>query len=176
MHATDYFRSIPLFSDLSEQEVIDVLRLAKVVTFSAGDYLCRKGEQADCMFVVESGDLSVEVPTKARDSVEITKLGAGAIIGELALVAGEPRSADVVAGSDVQAYRVDRTEFDNMRLDLHPAAFKMLRRIAVTVCGRLRDINTAVAGEVGGQDSVRKSERPPLWRRVLGRFSGEADE
>lgn len=137
---------MPLFSDLTEGEMLDVLRFAKVVRFKGGEYLCRTGEPGKSMYVIDSGRASVQVPRTDRASIEVKMLGPGQVIGEMALVDSRPRSADVMAVDDVQAYELDRVEFDKLRKQLNPAAFKMLRHIALTVSARLRELNNFAAG------------------------------
>jgi CRP-like cAMP-binding protein len=144
----DYFKQLPLFSDLGPSEIIDVLRIARVVQFAPGETLCTRGEQADCAYLIEEGTASVRIAEGKGAAIEVARVGRGEVLGELALVDGHPRSADVVALTVVRGYRIDRSEFDLMRRAMHPAAFKMLRRIAITVSDRLRDINDAIASEL----------------------------
>lgn len=175
MQVADYLRQVPLFSELSPDEMLDVLRIAKVVQFKAGDFLCRAGEVAKCMWVVDGGTVSVQVEREGRTSLEVKVLGRGEVIGELALVDSQPRSADVVATSAVQAYEIDRVAFDKMRGALHPAAFKMLRRIALTVATRLRDLNDRATRTLEIQTREPEAEtagRRSFAQRVLSSLRG----
>jgi CRP-like cAMP-binding protein len=148
VQAADYFKQLPLLRDLGPDEIVDVLRIARVVRFAPGDKLCTRGERGDCAFLLEQGSASVRIADGAGRAIEVARVGPGEVLGELALVDGHPRSADVVALTEVRGYRIDRSEFDDMRRALHPAAFKILRRIAITVSDRLRDINDAIAAEL----------------------------
>jgi CRP-like cAMP-binding protein len=165
----DYLKQIPLFSDLDPEEIMDVLRIARVVSFKAGAKLCTRGAKADCAYVLEHGEVSIRAAEDGQPEIELGRVGAGEILGELALIDGHPRSADVVALGDVRGYRIDRSELDAMRRAMHPAAFKIMRRIAITVSDRLRDVNDAIAQELtkstaGAAKAARKSnaalERP----------------
>ncbi len=172
MQVIDYLRRLPLFSDLTEGEMLDVLRIAKVVRFKAGEYLCRLGEPGPSMYLIESGSASVRVPRPGKPPLEVRVLGAGQVIGELALVDNEPRSADVVALEDVQAYEINRVEFNKLRAQLNPAAFKILRHVALTVSERLRELNDFATGglESGVRPPVGKTDTPsapPTWRRLF---------
>jgi CRP-like cAMP-binding protein len=163
----DYFKQIPLFSDLDPDEIMDVLRIARVVSFKAGSKLCTRGAKADCAYLLEHGEVSIRGAEDGQPEIELGRVGAGEILGELALIDGQPRSADVVALSDVRGYRIDRSELDAMRRAMHPAAFKIMRRIAITVSDRLRDVNDAIAAELqksapgkGARKSSAALERP----------------
>lgn len=72
----------------------------------AGTWLFRAGDPADAMYVVLTGRLEV-----VADDAVLRELGAGAILGELALLTGAPRSASVRARRDTRALRVSREEF-----------------------------------------------------------------
>jgi CRP-like cAMP-binding protein len=148
VQAADYFKQLPLFSDLSPEEIVDVLRIARMGSFEPGDRLMARGERGDWAFVIEQGEGSVRVEDASGRDVEVARVGPGEVLGELSLVDGQPRSADVVAISKISGYRIDRAEFERMRKALDPAAFKMLRRMAITVSDRLRDINEVVSREL----------------------------
>jgi CRP-like cAMP-binding protein len=144
MQAADHFRRIPLFSDLAPDEIVDVLRIARVVAFAPGKLICARGERGDCAYVIEQGEAAVRAVDEAGIPFVIARIGPGEVVGELSLVDGHPRSADVIATTEVRGYRIDRAELDALRRAMHPAAFKILRRIAITVSDRLRDVNDAI--------------------------------
>jgi CRP-like cAMP-binding protein len=165
----DYFKQIPLFCDLNPEEIMDVLRIARVVSFKAGSKLCTRGAVADCAYLLEAGEVSIRASEEGQAEVELARAGAGEILGELALIDGHPRSADVIALSDVRGYRIDRSELDAMRKAMHPAAFKILRRIAITVSDRLRDLNEAIAEELAksGKPRMDPQEGGKTGRHVV---------
>jgi CRP/FNR family cyclic AMP-dependent transcriptional regulator len=148
--AAKFLGRIPLFADLDASEVMDVLRMTQPVTFEPGAVICKQGDPGDCMYVIEAGRCSVSIRGEGGSPIPVATLNAGEIMGEITLVDSQPRSADVSALGHVSAYRIDRSEFELLRAALHPAAFKVLRRIALTVCGRMRAVNGAVSRLVGG--------------------------
>jgi CRP-like cAMP-binding protein len=158
LQPADYFRRIPLFSDLAPEEIVDVLRIARVVRFEPGALRCARGDEGDCAFVIEEGEAAVRALDEIGKEVVIARVGPGEVVGELSLVDGHPRSADVVAVSVVRGYRIDRAELDTLRRAMHPAAFKILRRIAITVSDRLRDVNDAIGKALAA--TVPDRERP----------------
>jgi predicted acylesterase/phospholipase RssA/CRP-like cAMP-binding protein len=76
----------------------------------AGRPLFRRGDEADAMYVVQSGRLQVV----SGDGRVITELSTGAVVGELALLSRAPRSMDVRARRDARLLRLDRADFDAM--------------------------------------------------------------
>ena len=51
--------SIPLFSDLKEKELQSLLQRVQIKTFSKDDFICREGEEGDCLFVIIRGEAEV---------------------------------------------------------------------------------------------------------------------
>lgn len=90
----------------------------------------RRDEQADSLFVVEKGQAAVRIadPSQKRAMpLEVALIGPGEMIGELALVDGQPRSADVVAVTELKGYQLARSDFDSMRAQLTRMLVSQLR-------------------------------------------------
>jgi NTE family protein len=98
----------PLFEGLSEQEVEDVLGSMRPVSFSAGTAICREGDPGTTLFVLVGGQADVLHP--GGDETEV-RLGPGDVIGEMAVVSGEARSATVVAATATEALELDQEAF-----------------------------------------------------------------
>ncbi len=95
-----------------ELEVLD--RLATTIRVAEGDQIVQKNGFGRECFVVIDGQFKVE-----RDDVTIL-LGAGAVIGEMALLTLKPRTASVTATIDSSVYVLTPTEFASL-LDTCPA-------------------------------------------------------
>lgn len=144
-HAAELLKTIPLFSDLDQTELIDVLRVSHLVQFSPGESICRQGERGDSLYIIEAGKAEVSIDTGGGRRLSVATLESGEVFGELTLIDDEPRSADVTVTDAVEGYRIDRKEFQALRDELNPAAYKVLRQIALTVCQRLRAVNDHVS-------------------------------
>jgi len=82
---------------------------AKVHFYSRGEAVLRSGAAGDSMFVIHSGSVSVRLPDDSeRGWDEVAELGAGSVVGEMALLTGETRTADVVATTDVVAVEIGK--------------------------------------------------------------------
>lgn len=92
-------RNVPLFSDLDERDLESLAEEFNERRFSAGDTVALEGEGGLMFFVVESGELSVEV-----HGDPVATIGPGAAFGEIALIDRRPRTATVTAASDVKAF------------------------------------------------------------------------
>lgn len=91
MKTIELVRSHPLFAGLPDQQQKEIIKLMRPQFATPGEPLIRKGENGDAAYFIASG--AVEVQT-ANDTV---RLGRGDVFGEIALMTGGKRSADVVA-------------------------------------------------------------------------------
>ena len=126
---------VPLFAGLSKRHLRRVAKLAHVRRFAAGSPLVRAGEAGRSFFVLLDGTAKV-----VRRGGRPRRLGMGDYFGEMALLDGAPRSADVVAESDVLALTVDRSGFTKL-LSAEPTLAHTLLR---TLAARLRAAETSI--------------------------------
>ena len=103
--------------------------------------LVRRGDPADELFLVTAGRLSVYAPGAHR----LTTLSAGMTFGELAYVRREPRSADVVADSQVECRRLSFALLDELAASEPVLYGKLLRNLLEVVSGSLRIANDELA-------------------------------
>jgi CRP-like cAMP-binding protein len=96
---TALLRNVRLFSDLDERDLESLADEFNERRFSAGQKVALEGEGGLMFFVVESGELSVEVHGES-----VSTMGPGSAFGEIALIDRRPRTATVTAVSDVKAY------------------------------------------------------------------------
>ena len=96
---TALLRNVRLFSDLDESDLESLADEFNERRFAAGQKVALEGEGGLMFFVVESGELSVEVHGES-----VSTMGPGSAFGEIALIDRRPRTATVTAVSDVKAY------------------------------------------------------------------------
>lgn len=107
----------PLFGNLPEDSRELILDRLEVVRIESGEWLMRKGDPGDALYLVGTGRLEVvREATSGEDGddheVELLRvLGPGATVGELALVTGDPRSASVRASRDSGLLRLSFDDF-----------------------------------------------------------------
>jgi CRP/FNR family transcriptional regulator, cyclic AMP receptor protein len=97
--STELLRNVRLFSDLDERDLQSLSEEFNERRFSTGEKIALEGEGGLMFFVVESGELNIEVHGEA-----VSTIGPGSSFGEIALIDRRPRTATVIAASDVKAY------------------------------------------------------------------------
>jgi CRP/FNR family cyclic AMP-dependent transcriptional regulator len=140
-----FFKKIPLFAGLSGDELNEILSGIRSQSLGDGKVLFSEGEPGDAAYVVESGVVEVWAQMDGGDEISVATLQSGEVIGELALIDGARRNATIRAVKDTQLLRIDKVEFDFLRRNSRPAAFKLIRAITQVVCARLRETNEQIS-------------------------------
>ncbi|MBM3663504.1 MAG: cyclic nucleotide-binding domain-containing protein [Actinobacteria bacterium] len=135
------FRRLPMFAGCSEAELAEIDRLADEVSIEPGRVVMRQGDLGQEFAVVVSGSLDV-----VKDDVAVASLGPGDYFGELALLETIPRTASVVATSDVVLEVIDRRGFNTLLDDLPSLSRSMVKGMA----HRLVELE-ALVNELRGQ-------------------------
>lgn len=107
--------------------------------FKNGEYLFKEGEASNCMYVIQRGAVSIR-KAKGNSYIEIAKVYAGEVIGELSFFDRESRSAGAVAIGDVYALEIDFGSLDKQ----YQHVPKYLQTIMACVASRLRKANETI--------------------------------
>ena len=121
----ELLRAVPLFSTCSESEIRSIAKLGTPVDVDDGDYLTRQGEPGREFFLVLDGVASCRVRKR-----EVRRFRAGGYFGELALLSGGMRTADVVAVTPMVLLVLDAREFRSMLMTTPKIGVKMLAYVA----------------------------------------------
>jgi MFS family permease len=118
----ELLRRVPAFAALPLTGIERLAGSADVERHAAGDVVMRQGDPGDRFLVIEQGEVEVVV-----DGRTIQRLGPGAGIGEVALLRSTPRTATVVALTDVAAVAVGSADF--CAAVSGPAALPLMERV-----------------------------------------------
>jgi CRP/FNR family transcriptional regulator, cyclic AMP receptor protein len=142
--AAQLLRAPSALVQLSEQEALTVVSFMSPRRFPSGTALIRQGETGDTgfMVLVLDGEVTVEGLRASRMSpVTLSVLGRGSLIGEMALVDGEARSATCTASSDVACAVLTRDALETLIQEQPATGAKLMTAIAVRLAERLRDVS-----------------------------------
>jgi small-conductance mechanosensitive channel/CRP-like cAMP-binding protein len=101
---------IGLFGALSDAERAELTASLTYAPFARGEVLTRAGAEAHHLYVICSGTVSVRTGEAGQEH-EVAQLNAGEFFGEMSLLTGAPRSATVVALTEVECYRLGAEAF-----------------------------------------------------------------
>src|SRR5499425_3554408 len=130
-----HLQRVPLFSGFNEDELRRVAELSRIAEVPAGTVVTQRGEPGDSFFIIIDGAVAVRTPVGAD-----RQLQPGDFFGEMSLLDGEPRSATIVATTDVRLLIVDRSHFWRLA-DETP---DLIRRILMILSRRVRRLEQTV--------------------------------
>lgn len=123
-----FFKRVPLFAALTPVDLKQVAAIAEEEFFNDGEELAQEGALGDMMFVIVSGEVKVCSHKDGRE-IEIARRTAGDYVGEMSIIAHEPRMASLVAVGDVRTLCIDQQSFESLireRPDASLAVMKVL--------------------------------------------------
>ncbi len=99
---------VSLFAPLSDEEIEQLANASTTRTYAPGENIVTLGQQGNSMFVVLNGTVKVQVPEKTYQKT-VNTLKENDFFGEMSLLTGEPRSANVVAFEESEVLRIDKS-------------------------------------------------------------------
>lgn len=142
--ATRELRPLILFDKLDVEEIRLIHGLTTTVEFAKGHQLFAEGDPGDCLYVLVSGTVRIEL-LRGGKHTPVAKLGDGAVIGEVGLLVKEKRSATAFAETDVKLLSLPREKFLAELSKGTLAAHKVVINIARDMAKKLRDMNKQLA-------------------------------
>ena len=104
-------RKHPYFADLEPDAFDQLCRYAKHTTLKRGATIASKGDPGTSLFAVISGTVKISVSSPDGRNAILNLIGPGEIFGEVAVLDGLSRSADVIANTKCELFIIDRRDF-----------------------------------------------------------------
>ena len=128
-----FLKSVAIFASLPDEDLEAVAEIAETVTAKKGEVFVREGGMGQNLFVITSGIVLIR-----RAGRVIAELGPREVVGEMAVLDSQPRSADAVAHAPVTMLRIEGEDLVRL-LDERPAVSRAIIRVLTK---RLRDSGT----------------------------------
>jgi CRP-like cAMP-binding protein len=125
-------QEVPLFENVPKRQLRKIAALTRERRYHRGTKIVRVGEPGDDFFLVLEGRATVA----RRRGLSRIQFGPGSYFGELALIDGGPRSATVVAETEVRCLRLARASFQRLLRSEAEVGFALLREFT----GRIREL------------------------------------
>lgn len=137
------FDTNPFFEPLNDTQRDQVIGKAGTIeAYADNEYILKAGDPADFLFVIISGEVSVVVG-EGDDQIEISRLERSQMVGELAVILNEKRTASCIARGEVLILKLAREVFRKVVLAVPEASLSMMRILA---------------------ERLKKTSRPPAHR------------
>ena len=159
----DALKSMSIFQALTKDELESMVDGLMYAPFCVGETITRQGNVAHWLYVLVTGQVEIRFRSEGGSTKALAKIDAPGVFGEMGLMTGEPRAADVVALSDVECYRLDKTTFERVMRERPEIAAAMSKILAE----RRMEL-------VAARDGLNEEERKRLTKneeeRILSRI------
>ena len=184
-------RRVPLFEVLKDDDLEAIARVTITRSYDKDQVIILAEEEGDALFIIADGQVKVSIVSEDGREVILSLLGEGAVFGELSLLDGKPRSANVVATQDTELYMVRRADFLQLIYTVPQIAVGLLAELAarlrktdrkieslalLDVTSRISETLLQLADEQGSETKfgVSLEERPT--HQQLASMSGTTRE
>lgn len=111
----DFLSKIEILQDMDPYERSQLADVLKSVTYKAGDFVIREGDEGNVFFIVEEGTaVALKVLHVDQDPVEVKVYSSSDYFGELALIKNAPRAASILVTSELKCVSLDRHSFKRL--------------------------------------------------------------
>ena len=129
-----YLKQVSIFRGLNDQEVQDLISVAKKRTFRTGEVIFHRDDPGQILYIIKEGKVKICLISPDGQEISLVVFGKGEYFGEFALLDGLPRSADAIALEKVECYTLQRSDFHNAIMKNPRIAIQIME----VLCERLR--------------------------------------
>lgn len=147
-------REIPLLSDLDSSELEKLRSVMRDRRTPKGSYIVYADDPGPNLIFIASGKVKITLVSDEGKEIVLAHLGKGEFFGEIALLTGEDRSANVVALTDCELFHLSKEDFYQHILNNTGLALAMLKELAI----RLRQASSKI-GDLALFDVYRRVAR-----------------
>ena len=136
----DELKRVPFFVGLGSKSLAKILPALKSQTYDSGTPIVEQGGPPDSFHIIRTGKVKVVIRRERGSDIAVAELGPGEAFGEMALLTNQPRSATVVASTEVETWLLPREPFTELIAE-HPSLALYFNRI---LSQRLRSLQERV--------------------------------
>ena len=145
----EILRNIPLFAKIEPSKLKLLAFTSERLTYQPDQVLCRQGDMGDAAYIIIEGEAAVRIATGSGD-IEVARLGAGDVVGEIAILCDVPRTATVSAVDRVTTLKITKELFFRLINEFPQIAIEIMRELAA----RLERTNAQL------RDAVSRGRQP----------------
>ncbi|MEJ8474012.1 cyclic nucleotide-binding domain-containing protein [Roseibium algae] len=138
-------RKVPLFRGIDETKLRLLAFISDRMEYNAGERLCTQGEEGDSAFIILKGAADVLVNTPDGEKT-VAQVKESSIVGEIAILCDVPRTATLIAASNMDVLNVSKDDFLKMLKEFPEMSLEVMRTLALRLERTTRDLATAQSG------------------------------
>jgi small-conductance mechanosensitive channel/CRP-like cAMP-binding protein len=163
-------RQIDFLADLPAEALDQLAAQVQRRTYADDERIIREGDAGDELFIIASGEVAVTVSSTDGTIVEVNRLGPRQFFGELSLLTGQRRSANITATQDCDLLVVTKAALSPI-LEASP---QLAEFISDTVAKRQAQVEELTAERLRARVANLQDQRRDLLQRIREFFSLEA--
>ncbi len=144
-------RTIPLFSGVQDPQLAEIAAAAQNRKVARGTVIVRAGDTTDSLYILINGRARVMNSDEEGREVILSILGPGDFFGEMGLIDGSPRSADVVAAEACEMLVISKADFKRCLQENFEVAFNIMKRLVERLREADRKIESLALMDVYGR-------------------------
>jgi small-conductance mechanosensitive channel/CRP-like cAMP-binding protein len=162
----EFISDVELFAALDDGERLLIAEQMVELRYAHNELIIREGEKDESFFIIEKGTVEVYLVSPQGSRKALTTLGPGEFFGEMALLTGQKRTANVRAVTDVRVYRLDKDSFKEI-LERKP---EILDDIGTVLSRRKDQIEMILAESSGSHEQNLGMNSQVIKQHILSRI------
>jgi CRP-like cAMP-binding protein len=151
MDDQELLRSVPIFSELNEEDIRSLSQLATRRRYPKDGVVFFENEEGDFFFTIVEGRIKVTILGDDGREVILSILGPGDFFGEIALLDNEPRSATAIAIEDTELLSLHRVDFQGALTDNRSISVALIKILSARLRRANHQISTLALLDVYGR-------------------------
>lgn len=136
-----FLKRNPFFENLSKNELAEVAKWVYERDYLVNEYVFELGQPGAALFIIQSGEVSIEIPTLQAEPNQIAVLGKADFFGELALLNDDPRSASARALKPTKIFALFQKDLDRLAERYPQITSRIFKSLAMVIGKRLKATN-----------------------------------
>ncbi len=141
MNSAEYLRSVSIFSDLSDVELVSISKKMTPYSYSKGEFIVMEEMEGEQCYFITHGSVKITRSSKEGREVILAILTAGEFFGEMSLLDGETRSANVLTLEETKVLALNRNDFMATLEEYPRVSIQLLKELTI----RLRKSDLQIA-------------------------------
>jgi putative peptide zinc metalloprotease protein len=113
-HHLGLLRDLPLFSEFTRYQLAQIGNQLKTEKYGPGQAIISQGEPGEKFYIINTGEVELSARSDLGSEIKLAELGPGECFGEIALFLDRPRTATVIASTQVELLSLAKRDFDSL--------------------------------------------------------------
>ncbi len=122
-----FLRQVTLFKSLSDKALLDLSAITIEQTIPPKNVVFKEGDKGDALYIIKSGKVNILKRNSSGVDSVLVSLGKGMVIGDMAIIDEQPRSASVATIQETSFLIITKDDFRNLLAEVPEISFQILK-------------------------------------------------